>query len=289
MKITFRTSAAFILSGGLGFFVAYLLIPQTSEPDPVVSNPSYSESEALDSLKKQNALLEATILKLKEENTKLQEHCEELENTETSDEDRTTSTQSLKNQWIQEIIDQPDPNTVQRFQSEMIELQRRYHLTTDQMLQLEPLLRQREQFSKTIMLRHLGLISEEEFRTRFATLGEFNFDQAVTNLLSEEQKQRYLESRDTQQNIGLNVAAYSFAEQYRITDPERFTPEQQSSIQGLFKKALESAQDLEILPSIQELDIDIMEKRMLSIGYKELDEETFQKMYQAIIDRHENK
>ena len=288
MKISFRASVTFILGGALGFLVAYLSIPRTSEPDATVSNSGYSEPEALDALKEQNSRLEATILQLKAENRKLQERDDELEDA-ASDEDRRTTTQSLKNQWIQEIIDQPDPQTVQRFQSEMAELQQRYHLTADQMLQLEPLLRQRERFSKVIMLRHMGLISEDEFKARFALMQEFNFDQAVTGLLSEEQKQRYLERWDTQQNIGMNVAAYSFAEQYGITNAERFTPEQQSAIQGLFRKALGGSTSIEIPPTIQELDINIVEKKMLSVGYEELDEETFQKMYQAIIDRHEDK
>ena len=288
MKISPRTLIAFVLSGTLGFLVAYLLISKTEDSPTTISDSNYPDSEAIESLKKQNRLLESTIIRLKAENRELQARCDELIDVEDNSEEQGVSTQRLKDQWVQEVMNQSDSRRAQQLQSEMTKLQQRYHLTPDQMLQLEPLLNQREQLSKTIMMRHMGLISEEEFKAKLAMQKDFNFDQELTNLLSDEQKQRYLEHQDTQQNIGLNIAAYSFAEQYGITDTERFTPEQQSSIQGLYKQALESSPNLDIPPSIQELDIDIMEKRMLSIGYQELDDDTFRKMYQAIVDHHLN-
>ena len=290
MKTTLRTTAGFLIGGALGFVVAYLLVSPVASSDstPTLSKPASSDSDVIDSLKKQNALLEATVLRLKAEHEDLQARFHELGNGEATVENPTAVTQHLKEQWVQEIMEQRDPKTAESVQVEIRKLQQRYHLTPDQIMQIEPLLKKRQDISKLVMMEHLGLIGENEYKMRFATATEFNFDEALMNVLTEDQKNLYQDSQEARQNMGVSVVAFSYTEQYNINNPERFTSEQQSTIKGLFEKVLESKSDIEIPPSVQELDIDIMEKRILTIGFQELDEETFQKMYQAIVDHHQN-
>jgi hypothetical protein len=288
MKIGLRTIIiALLLSGFLGYFIAFFSVDREGISSRAIPDTTSLKSDELDSLKKQISELEDTVRKLEKENRELQLLCEEVEATKAL-ETNSAAVATLRDQWIQEIIDKPGADTIKKFQSELADLQRRFHLTADQMIQLGPLLKQRGQISRMIMLRHIGLISQQDFDSRFAVLKEFNFDQAVANLLSEEQKTLYLDQQNSQRNKGLNIAAYSFAERYNITNSERFSPKQQTSIQNLLKQALVATSDLEIPPSIQELDIDVVEKRMLSLGYEQLDTETFKKMYETLVENHEN-
>jgi hypothetical protein len=288
MKATLRTSAIALLCGGvLGFLIAQLAISRTAEPLRPVPKSDSLQSDEPKSLRSQIAILETTIGRLQEENRILQERCQELEDINELGLDRAAAIENLKAQWVKEIIDRP--GDLSGPQTRLSSLQRRYHLTADQMLQLRPLVEKQERLSKIFMLRHAGLISEDEFNRQMSEMKAFNFDQEVANLLSEEQKERYLEHQNAQHDRGLNIAAYSFSERYNITNPDRFSQEQQTAIQGLFKRALDAPQDLEIPQSIQDLDINMIEKRMLSLGYEELDAETFEKMYEAFVEYYENR
>ena len=287
MNANFRTPIiALVLGGVLGCLGSYLLVSSTAEPSATEARAETSNSE---SLKDQISLLESSIDSLQDENRRLRDRCRELENPSEPESDRATVMDNLKDEWIQEAIRNIPPSGIKKVAEELAEYQRRYNLTADQMTQLKLLLERREQNRRITMLWQMGMISEEDFRAQSSTLRAFDLDQEVQNLLSDEQKERYLAYQEARQNRNMNIAANVLTERYNIINPERFSTDQQAAIQEVFKRAYRRDSEVKIPASIRDLDIGRVEKRILALGAQELDDETFTKMYESLVEHRKDR
>jgi len=194
----------------------------------------------------------------------------------------------LKKQWLEDMLSNENTRGfARRSERELNRMIQGLGLTPDQATEVSLLLEKRDEQRKLEMMRSMGLISEEEYNSMFAELSAFNFDLALNSLLSPEQQLGLDSMQSEQRERGSERITQMMASRLNLNDTERFSESERTAISDAIKTAMDRSAQLEVPPAIRELDINRLDKRILAAGYQQLDSESFEKLYQSVVEENE--
>jgi len=194
----------------------------------------------------------------------------------------------LKKEWIENALSgDGDPRSSRRAEREFNQMVQNLGLTPDQAQQLGLLMEKREQQRRLSMMRAIGLISEEEYSSMFAELDAFDFNVALNSILSPDQQSSYQTEQSQQWEQGMERVSRMMSERLNLSD-ERYSEAERASINSAIKTAMNRQAELSIPPAIRELDINKMDKRILAAGFEQLDSDTFEKLYESVVEQAES-
>lgn len=277
----------------LGAAIALRVVDSGAETKALISaEPELSKPEtSLAELERQRSALLAEIERLQTERGRLEfDRVDEVPAIASLPlELGESQLRRLRKEWIEASL---QPNEESRFsrrsereQSRLIES---LGLTVDQASQLALLMDQREQQRRLAMLRAMGVLNDEEYDSFFSELGSFDFDLALTNMLSPEQLAARESIEAQQREQGVERITQAMVNRLGIAEEERFSESERSAIQQSIRLALESNTELLVPPAIEDLPIHDLNKRILSAGFQQLDPATFEKLYESIVEASEN-
>lgn len=206
-----------------------------------------------------------------------------------SNEPTEAQKRKLKKEWLQDMLSsENNRGFARRSERELGRLIQGLGLTPDQATEVSLLLDKRDQQRKLEMMRSMGLISEEEYNSMFAELSAFNFDLALNSLLSPEQQSGLDSMQSEQRERGSERITQMMASRLNLNDTELFSDSERTAINDAIKTAMDRSAELQVPPAIRELDINRMDKRILAAGYQQLGSESFEKLYQSVVEENES-
>ena len=286
---------SFFVGGAVGIGINEIRNAHSSDLEATDGAEQLQPSEnhdALSDLEAENEALKAKLDQLQEELEQLSkaqtEQLEVLMEAESA-EPSEAELRKWKKAWLEEMLQAPDDSRFgRRSEKELSRLIQSLGLTPEQATEVALLMDKRDQQRKLMMMRTMGLISEEEYNTMFAELSTFDFELAMNSLLSPEQQAGLESMQSDQQARGSERVTQMMANRLNLNDNERFSESERSAISDAIKSAMDRTAEIEIPPAIKELDINRMDKRILAAGYEQLDSEAFEKLYQSVVEENEN-
>lgn len=195
----------------------------------------------------------------------------------------------LKREWTEGAIYSVDTSRfARRSEREQAHLVESLGLTPDQAMELSRLVDKRDAQRRLMMLRGMGVLTEEESASLFAELEQFDFELTLTSLLSDEQKATREAMEAEQRDRGVERVTEAMANRLGVTGGDRFSADEQIQVQQSIRSALDPDIDLWVPPAIADLPIHELNKRILSVGFQQLDSETFEKLYESVVEASED-
>ncbi len=287
------TLVAFFIGGAIGAILPNLISSHTTASlNSSVGSPIETDLDltCVSELEKENEALSQKLKSLQKELDRVNHNLASIntENVVQNPEPTEAQVRELKKKWIETILSQDDPRFAKRVEREMSRMIQTLGLTPDQATELGLLMEKRDQQRRLMMVRSLGLISEEEYASMFAELGAFDFDLSFSSILSPEQQQGLESVQSEQREQGLEQVSRMMADRLKLNDAERFSSDERVLINDALKVAMDRQVDLQIPPAIRELDINRMDKRILAAAYDQLDSATFEKLYESVVEENES-
>ncbi len=195
----------------------------------------------------------------------------------------------LKRQWTEGVIFSTESSRfARRSEREQNQLIESLGLTPEQAMELSRLVEKRDAQRRLMMLRGMGVLTEEESSNLFAELEQFDYELALTSLLSEQQKAVREAMEAEQRDRGVERVTEAMANRLGVTGGDRFSADEQIQVQQSIRSALDPDIDLWVPPAIADLPIHELNKRILSAGFQQLDSETFEKLYESVVEASED-
>ncbi len=282
-----------VLGGVVGAIALNYLSTDSSKSDTdVTTDDGENESHALDfdKLMEENASLRDKIESLKEQ---LEHNEDSLDSPEevlmpVDYEPTEAQLRKLKKQWIEASLEEVDPRFQRRTEKELNRMIQELGLTPEQASEMALIFDKRDQQRQLGMMLSMGLISEEEYKMMFAEMDAFDFGLSVETILSPDQLNVQQSLQEEARASDIERFSHMVSDRLNLNDSERYSEAERDSVNSAITVALNRDAELKIPPAIRDLDLNRVEKRVLAAGYSELDEATFEKLYQSVVEQKEN-
>lgn len=153
------------------------------------------------------------------------------------------------------------------------------NLTSDQ-AQIVGDLQEKLNMKRSIIEAARDIYTEDELRSMYPELMDFDYRNEMRNILSTDQKELIAETQKKAIDQRSTQVSDRLMERYAFSEDGGFTQEQNDQIREALKKT--SSRNLEVPAPIRKLPISQTEKRILAASYENLPPELFEQVYKKI-------
>ena len=193
--------------------------------------------------------------------------------------------QQAKMSLVQAIVngDNDSPKQAEMDRKNLLRKINSLNLTPEQMAIAEQLW-QKHMRQMRLLVQTRGLLTDAEQNELYPGLRDFNFDEELQKILTDTQSNSYGEVRQLERaGIG-KIMSGKFFNDYRISDSSGFSNEDRAAIETVIAKVYVQNEQIVIPATIQELNLDTQQKRVLASCYENLPHELFEKIYQQMVN-----